>query len=264
MHKLTGEALSVPPGGWIAIGDARMTPAGAEGSCGAASWSLRYASAEGELRHLPRAWMYRAPLPRTKLSSPLPDARLHGTLVLADGPAPRTIELDGWRGMVGHNWGAEHAHRWIWLHGVDFREDAAAWLDLALGRVRVGGWTTPWVANGALRIDGGRIALGGLGARGLLVAESPTHCRLSLPGAGGAQLDAHVDAPAASLAGWRYADPGGGEHDVSNCSIARLTLTLHRPGAAPARTLSTAHGAAYELGMAEHDQGVPIAPFPDG
>jgi hypothetical protein len=263
-HKLTSEELDAPSGGWISIGDARLSPSEAHGTCGQASWSLRFASPEAELRHLPRAWMYRAPWPRTKLTSPAPAARFEGTLVLSDPARPRTLRLDGWRGMVGHNWGAEHAERWIWLHGIGFQESPDAWLDAAIGRVRIGRWLTPWVANGALSLDGRRIPLGGLGARGTLVAETPRHCRLSLPGAGGVVLDAHVDAPADAIAGWRYADPDGGEHDVANCSIAALTLTLRQAGSAPARTLHTAHGAAYELGMRERDHGVEIAPFPDG
>jgi hypothetical protein len=284
MHRLTTDALSVPPGGWIAVGDCAFGPGRAEGVCGEARWALRFAPHEPELRHLPHALLYRAPLPRTKLTSPAPAARFDGTLALPSpaqphsptgphplrspatphstvlapapstplSPAVRTIELDGWRGMVGHNWGAEHAERWIWLHGTGFREDPDAWLDVALGRVRVAGRTTPWVANGALRLDGERHRLGGLGARGLLVAESPERCVLSLPGAGGLVAEAHVQAPPAALAGWRYADPGGAGHDVSNCSIAALTLTVRRPGR-PARTLRTAHGAAYELGQPARD-----------
>jgi hypothetical protein len=264
-HKLTTEKLSVPEGGWIAIGPSQLTPERAEGACGEARWSLRFASSEPELRHLPRAWMYRAPLPRTKLTSPAPAASFDGTIEAPDprSGAPRTIELRGWRGMVGHNWGAEHAERWIWLHGVDFEEDSAAWLDVAIGRLRIGRWMTPWVANGALCLDGRRLALGGLGARGLLVAETPQRCRLSLPGTDGMTVDAHIDTPTEARAGWSYADPDGGEHDVSNCSIASLSMNVRRPGC-PARTLHTPHGAAYELGMREHDHGVPIAPFPDG
>jgi hypothetical protein len=251
MHKLTTDALCTPAGGWIAVGDAQLGPGSAEGVCGEARWSLRYASTEPELRHLPHALLYRAPLPRTKLTSPAPAARFEGTLELAE----RTIELDGWRGMVGHNWGAQHAERWIWLHGVDFGEEPEAWIDVAIGRVRVAGRTTPWVASGALRIDGERHRLGGLGARGLLVAERPARCVLSLPGADGLIVEAHVQAPPMALAGWRYANPDGDpsdghRHDVSNCSIAALTLTVRRPGQ-PARTLRTAHGAAYELGMRE-------------
>lgn len=166
--------------------------------------------------------------------------------------------------MVGHNWGSEHAERWIWLHGIDFQEAPQAWLDVAIGRVRVGGWLSPWVANGVLSLDGERMPLGGLRARGVLVAETAERCRLSLPGPGGAILDAHVETPAEALAGWSYADPDGSEHDVANCSVAALTLTLRRPGLAPARTLHTPHGGAYELGMREHDHGVPVAPFADG
>ena len=56
------------------------------------------------------------------------------------------LRVDGWPGMVGHNWGSEHAERWIWLHGVAFDGDDA-WLDLALGRVRVAGRLTPWLAE---------------------------------------------------------------------------------------------------------------------
>jgi hypothetical protein len=308
MQKLTSDELAVPADGWIAIaGESELGPAGAQGACGGARWSLAISAPQAPLRHLPRAWMYRAPLPRTKLTSPAPAARFDGELQLppaaGEETGGETVRLEGWRGMLGHNWGAEHAERWIWLHALCLRERPArgapaagvtpsapvpetatgetagigagadagaetasadtAWLDVAIGRVRVAGRTTPWVANGALALDGERLRLGGLGARGLLVAERPTHCRLTLPGAAGLRVEAHVQAPAEALAGWRYADPDGGEHEVGNCSIASLALTLHRPGRV-ARTLSTDHGAAYELGMREHDHGVPLAPFADG
>ncbi|HEY3829540.1 MAG TPA: hypothetical protein VGL57_10130 [Solirubrobacteraceae bacterium] len=274
MAKLTTEALSVPDGdGWIAIGaEGVLGPEHATGACGGARWSLRYAATEPPLRHLPRAWMYRAPLPRTKLTSPAPAASFQGTLQLPD-PAAETIVLDGWRGMVGHNWGAEHAERWIWLHGICFEElphtpsddsrASSAWLDVAIGRVRIAGRTTPWVANGVLALDGERHRLGGLGARGLLVAATPEHCRLSLPGTAQLTVEAHIHAPAHTIAGWRYADPDGGSHEVANCSIASLALSISRPGRA-ARTLHTSHGAAYELGMRERDHGIQIAPFADG
>jgi hypothetical protein len=258
MRKSTTDALAAPPGGWIAVGDSELGPARADGSCGGARWSLRIDAREPELRHLPRDWMYRAPLPRTKLTSPAPAACFDGVLELPS----RTVDLRGWRGMLGHNWGSEHAERWIWLHGIAFEEDPEAWLDVAIGRVRIAGRLTPWVANGVLSLEGGRHRLGGMAARGLLVGATATHCRLSLPGVAGLTVQAHVDAPRDAIAGWRYADPDGGEHDVANCSIASLALVVNRPGR-PARTLHTAVGAAYELGMREHDHGIPIAPFSD-
>jgi len=51
---------------------------------------------------------------------------------------------------------------------------------------------------------------------------------------------------------------------VANCSIAALELTVISEGAGAQRLLRAAHGGAYELGMREHDHGVPIAPFSDG
>jgi hypothetical protein len=269
MHKLTSPALSVPANGWIEVGDAgagegeqgaAMGPGWANGACGDARWSLEIASQEPALRHLPREWLYRAPLPRTKLTSPAPLASFDGELDLPD----RRIVLDGWHGMVGHNWGAEHAERWIWLHGVDFAQAGGAWLDVALGRLKIAGRMTPWVANGALSIDGRRVRLGGLGARGLRVQESASGCVLSLPGEHGARVQLRAHVPQESAAGWQYADPDGGAgHDVVNCSIASLELSVSLPGEHSERTLSSAHGGVYELGMRERDHGVTIAPFAD-
>jgi hypothetical protein len=263
MHKLTSERLSVPVGGWIEVDGATLGPGSAEGACGAASWSLRYSTVEPELRHLSPEWLYRAPLPRTKLTSPAPGARFEGTFELAGESA---IDLGGWRGMVGHNWGAEHAERWIWLHGAGFEGQPEAWLDVALGRLKLAGRMTPWVANGVLALDGRRHRLGGLAARGMQVRESPSGCTLRLPGRDGLVVECQASAAPGTSAGWRYADPDGGEHDVLNCSIARLELSVtgSGSGADAVRTLRSAHGAAYELGMRERDHGVALAPFSDG
>lgn len=261
MHKLSGEQPSIPAAGWIAIGArASMGPGTAEGACGAARWSLRFSADQPELRHLRPELLYRLPLPRTKLTSPAPLATFDGVLHI-DGRDP--LELRGWPGMVGHNWGSEHAERWLWLHGVNFDGAPDAWLDVALGRVLVGGRLTPWVANGALCIDGRRRTLGGLRTRGLTVAESADGCRLTLRGEDGLTLHARAAVPAQAAAGWLYADPDGADHHVINCSVAALQLDLQESDGAR-RTLPTAHGCTYELGMREHDHGVPIAPFGDG
>jgi hypothetical protein len=257
-QKAWGE-LTVPDGGWVAVGDATIGPGGAAGRCGAASWSLSFDACEPELRHLAPAWLYRTPLPRTKLTSPAPLARVSGVVRPEDGAA---LELDGWEAMIGHNWGAEHAERWIWLHGVGFDGQPRTWLDLALGRVRVGRRMAPWLASGALSLDGARRRLGGLGNRAT-VAERPDRCEVELAGRRGSRLRLEALAPENAIAGWRYADPDGSPHDVVNCSVAALTLELSLPGSPP-RRLHTAFGGAYELGMRERDHGVPIAPFPDG
>jgi hypothetical protein len=120
------------------------------------------------------------------------------------------------------------------------------------------------VANGAISLEGRRARVGGLRARVRHVHESPSGCELGLTGEGGLELDVSVSVPAGTSAGWRYADPDGGEgHDVVNCSIAEISVSIAAREGAPARTLHSAHGGAYELGMRERDHGVPLAPFED-
>jgi hypothetical protein len=250
------EALSRGNGAFIRIGDAEFADGRVRGSALDASWDLTFEHPEPELRHLPRDWMYKAPVPRTKLTTPFPGARFSGRVAFGD----ETVELEGWQGMVGHNWGAEHAERWIWLHGAEFEgHGGATWLDVAIGRIKIGPWTTPWIANGALSIDGERIPLGGIEkARGTKVDEHPDHCAFTLPGSD-ITVRGEVRAPRERFVGWIYADPDGSEHNTVNCSIASLTLDL-----GDGRTIATPHGAAYELGMRENDHGMPIQPFPDG
>ena len=67
----------------------------------------------------------------------------------------------------------------------------------------------------------------------------------------------HVTAPLERTIAWVYADPPGGEHHSLNCSVAALEVS------AGGRTLATAHGGVYELGVREHDHGVRVAPYPD-
>ena len=77
-----------------------------------------------------------------------PSARFGGRVEAGE----RSVDLDGWVGMVGHNWGAQHAERWIWMHGLAFDGAAAdgTWIDAAIGRIKLGPWTTPWIGNGEI------------------------------------------------------------------------------------------------------------------
>ena len=249
------EALSRGDGAFIRIGDSEFADGRVQGSALDATWDLTFEHAEPELRHLPREWMYKAPVPRTKLTSPFPAARFSGTVAFGD----RHVALDRWPGMVGHNWGSEHAERWIWMNGSSFEgRGDDTWIDVAIGRIKVGPWTTPWIANGVLSLDGTRHVVGGLErARGTKIDEHPDRCTFALPGKD-FTIRGEVHAPRERFVGWIYADPDGAEHNTVNCSIASLRID------GPDFSLSTSHGAAYELGMRETDHGMPIQPFPDG
>ena len=236
-------------GDWLDLGPSHIGPAGARGRAQAqgrsAAWELSFGRASEPLRHLPHPKLYDAPVPRTKTESPLPDTAISGW-VEADG---ERWELDAWPGMVGHNWGAEHAERWIWLHGVGFDGAPDAWLDLALGRIRIGPLTTPWIANGAMHLDGERIRLGGLGRRARSTS-TPTAARSR-------------SAACASRSARRRSSRGSTPTRPAASTGARTArvaaLELTRGG----RVLRTAHGGAWELGTREAPAGVAVQPFPD-
>lgn len=254
--------LSAPEGEYLAIAEAAIGPSRAvgavEGEGRRAAWDLSIAAAEPLLAHLPRR-LYGMSLPRTKLLSPKPSAAFSGWVEF-DG---ERVELSGWRGMVGHNWGSQHAETWVWLNGSQFDgfgDDT--WLDLAIGRIKVGPFTTPWVANGALSLHGERLAIGGL--------KRPRGTSLEA-GAGGAEFSSRGDglvlggsvcAALDDTVGWLYADPDGSTHDVLNCSVADLDLRLERGGAMT--ELRTTGGAAYEFGSRDRSHGIPLEPFGDG
>src|SRR4051794_19411370 len=211
--KVTVDDLSVPRDGWIRVADSVFEPGRAVGSALGASWDLGFEPEAPPFRHLPAEWMYRAPIPRTKTESPAPAARFSGT-VTVDG---RSVAVDAWPGMVGHNWGAEHAERWIWMHGIAFDGDGAGdWIDAAIGRVKLGPLTTPWIGNGCLSVGGRSYRLGG---KARSVRESPERCEFALGGKG-VSVTGELSAPHDRLGGWGYAGPGGGEDNTPKFSIA--------------------------------------------
>lgn len=255
--------LSTGDGAYIRIDGAVLEPGRARGRIAVegldASWDLAFADETEPLRHLPYRWMYRAPLPRTKVLSPYPNARYSGRLEVAG----RGIDVEAWPGMVGHNWGAEHAERWTWVQGARLSGSEDSYFDMAAGRIRLGPWTTPWVANGLLVLDGVQNRLGGLDrVRSTEIEDGPTSCTFALQG-DDMLVRGRVRAEAKDFVAWRYADPDGGEHNTLNCSISDLELTLERPGRG-SQSLEAHGGAAYEIGMRETDHGIPVQPYADG
>lgn len=269
--------LTAPDGSWIRVDGAEIGPGfarcsgapftaqsnirrtGAPEAPPEASWDLTFSGVDEPCRYLPADWLYEAPVPRTKFVAPYPNARFSGALRIGG----ETIDLDGWPGMIGHNWGSEHAERWVWLEGTGFDGAPDTYFDAGAARIALGRWTTPWLPSGMLVLDGEAHRLGGFGRiRAASIEESADACSFVLPGRD-VVVRGRVSAPRKDFVGWVYADPAGPEHNTINCSVADLELTVERP-ARPARTLSLPAGAAYELGMRETDHGIPIQPYGDG
>ncbi len=256
--------LSAPAGSWIRVDGAEIGPGRAQGAVDTdalkASWNFTFSGDAKPCKYLPADWLYEAPVPRTKFVAPYPNASFDGHLEL-DGAQP--VDISAWPGMIGHNWGTEHAERWVWLEGTGFADSPDAYFDAGAARIKLGPWTTPWIPSGMLMLEGEAHPLGGFGTiRSASINESTTACEFTLPGKD-ILVRGKVSAPQKDFVGWIYADPKGPEHNTINCSVSDLELTVERPGN-PAKHLSLEAGAAYELGMKETTHGVPVQPYTDG
>lgn len=244
----------------LTCGPAAQGPAGSRGSIGldglSAQWDLSFAPRAEPLEHLSPAFLYFAPLPRTKATSPAPDLDVTGSLTV-DGSA---VDLTGWTGMLGHNWGSQHAARWVWLRACGLGEDGTGWLDAVLGRIQVGPTLLPWKAFGVLQLDGVRHPLGGLLRGGTGVDVRPDGARITLAGPS-ATVGVTATVPLTSTVGWEYADPSGHRHEVVNCSVASMVLEAQVDGRTT-MCLPTRRGV-LELGADERQLDVPLQPFPD-
>jgi hypothetical protein len=239
--------------------DAQRFCGGARARGRMAEWDLTLSGAS-ELRHLSPGLLYRLPLPKTKLVAPVPDGVVSGRVVL-DGVV---VDVVGWRATVGHNWGREHAERWVWLHAAGFSDAPEAWLELALARVRVGGALSPWIANGAVFVGGRRFRLGGLGhVPGVRVVAAPGRVEAIVPGRG-IEVRVAADADLDQTVGFTYTGTTPDDtRSVLHSGLASIRLGVRRPGRSSAE-LATAAGGAFELGARELDgHGVPTQPYPD-
>jgi hypothetical protein len=221
-----------------------------------ARWDLAITGTHPAVRPLRPAVLYRAPIPRTKLEASVPDGLVTGLLEV-DG---HRVEVDQWRGTVGHNWGTEHADRWVWLHAAGFANAPQAWLELVLARIKVGPVRSPWIATGAASLDGELVPLGGLG-RSPVVRADPGRLTASIPAPHGAVFVtvSTADDDAAAVV---YADPRGGTRLVRHAAVATVKLSFRRRGNGELAMSGT--GGAFEYGTSEQRPGITPRLLPHG
>jgi hypothetical protein len=238
------EPLAEPGAGWARSSLGEIGPAGTRGELSAdaarARWDLRWKPRAGEVAYLPARWLYDRSVPRSNGAALVPAAHASGALVLDT----HEVAIDGWEAMLGHNWGSEHAHQWCWLHAGRLGEDGRGWLDLALVRIRIGAVVTPWIASGAIELEGRRYAPAPLRRVACEQAGERTNVRLAL--AGGATVTVDLTAAAADTVTWDYASPRGPGRIVENCSVADARIALKTTGGT--RSLTVNGRAAVEHG----------------
>jgi hypothetical protein len=206
--------------------------------------------------HLPRAALYDAPFPSSKLVTPLADGRVSGTLQVdrGDGSEVEEWNVGDWPAMVGHNWGRSHARLYAWVHcnSWDDAEDLA--FEAVSARVRMGPVLSPMATAVFVRWQGRRWDLN---ARELLGQNrgSISLRRWEVTAAGqGIEVRAELAAETDDLVGLHYPNPSGAMTYCLNTKLARARLELRLPGRDP--VVATSRAAALEIGTHDRQHGV--------
>lgn len=158
-------------------GTAKLTPHGSKGRLDHHQWDLSWTPAHEPVLYLPQA-LYDRRWPRSNGAVLIPHGTVRGRF---DGH-----DLHDWSAVVGHNWGAEHAYAWKWLHAVNGDD----WVDQLRVKPSRG---APWFTSATTHLDG-----------------VTRHSRTSV----WARVTVKEEAQ------WDYASPSGPPRQVRNCSVA--------------------------------------------
>jgi hypothetical protein len=196
--------------------------------------------------------LYETKLPRLKYVSPVPDARFTGTIDV-DG---RHIEVDGWRGMYGHNWSNAHGYRYSWVQAVGFEGHPDVVFEGGTGRIALGPVISPPITLACLRVGGVRYdfnrPLDILRARATMSTRVWTfHTKSDL-----GSLEGEVVATPDDVVGLLYENPVGDPCFCLNTKLARANLRFTPRGRTPIDLVTGE--AALEVGTTDPTHGTRI------
>ena len=218
------------------------------------SFDLRFTMDAPPLIPFPSERMYATRLPSSKLVSPHPDSRFTGTYT-ANG---ETVDVNGWRGMQGHNWGTRHAELYAWCHVNQWQGGADLMFEGLTARVKVGPVLAPPLTllcvwhRGVHYHFNDPITL--LRARGNIdPIDAPRRWRFHAKNAL-AEVSGEMFADTSDFVGLSYENPDGAITYCLNSKIARGRLRLSVKGRPDLDVVTNA--AAFEIGTKNAQHGV--------
>lgn len=211
------------------------------------AFDLRFTTDAPPLVPFPSPRLYETALPSFKLVSPHPDSRFDGSFTVAG----RTIEVHGWRGMQGHNWGARHAERYAWVHCNQWEGSDELVLEGLTARVKVGPVLAPPLTLVCLRHRGVRYDFNTLvRARGTIDPRRWTFSARSAL----ATVSGELWAGTRDFVGLAYENPDRSITYCLNSKIARGRVRLSVRGKPDIEAFTRA--AALEIGTKDPEHGV--------
>ena len=221
-----------------------------------AAWSLELEVDEPPIIHLPDAWMYIAPFPQKKILSPRPRLSLRGNLRVGD----TEVDVDGWTGFQGHNWGRSHAFDYAYGNANCFRERDDARFDGFTARIQMGPLTSPRITCCVLRLGSTDFAFNAKRHWAGGGQYSFPRWSFQLLGRDDYRLSGHVEADRSRYVGLCYADPAGSLADCLNTKFGHGELVLERRVVGRWEEIQRLTSETFELEFLfrDVDHGVPV------
>lgn len=218
---------------------------------GTIEWDLQFTTDQEPFHHFPREELYKAKFPKSKALSPYPDSVFTGTLKING----KTLKIDSWPGMQGHNWGEQHTPRYAWGHCNLFDGNPEdTFFEGFSGRIKIGGFLAPPVSRAFLRYKGTNYPL--LSAKSTVWPPAKIrYDKWEFRGEGGGyRLDGVLKAEKRDMVGLYYKNPAGPTTHCLNSKLASCELKLYRLGGRKPELVTelySPHGAALEVAIHE-------------
>lgn len=257
------EAEIAPNCLYIRVGDVELAHGRAAGTLtdsatgDTITWDLDYTCEPEGFHHLPHAWMYEGGIPKSKANSPQIDSLFTGS-VTVNGV---TTRVENAPGMLGHNWGSQHAEDWTWAHCNRWTGVDGVVFEGVTSRVKMGPMTTPRLSVLHMRVPGERITMNGLWQL-VRIKSRPEGLRWAFAGQRrDRRIEGWFAAPVSRFVGVDYHDPDGRVAHCLNSKIADGEIALYGRGDRGWEQILTAtadRSAALEIGHREETFDVPI------
>ena len=196
---------------------------GITGKEGSITWDLAFEPVFRVFRHFPYKFMYRTPVPKTKVVSPNFSMKVYGS-VEVNG---RTYDCNGEPGQQTHLWGTKHAERWTWANSSIFQEDSSSIFEGLSAQIKVGNRPSPALTLFFIRCHGKDYYLNGLFRLFRNKSESAFPVWKFGSEQGKMRFTGEISAAMESFVGVEYTDPDGEKLWCYNTKVANLVLDVY-------------------------------------
>jgi hypothetical protein len=210
----------------ITIAGSTLTNDRAVGSIGQGRnsiyWDISFQPQEKTFKHFPKEWIYKFPLPKTKLLAPNLSIKISGRTMVKG----ITSEFKNLPGHQAHIWGTKHAQKWAWANCNYFNESQNSIFEALTAQIKIGPILSPKLTLVYCNIEGENFLFNNFSQ--LIRNESKYNLEKWNVKSENEKykLEAEITNGVQDMVGVMYVDPDGKKRFCNNTKVADMKLTI--------------------------------------